>query len=74
MSISTKEIRGPSIVQSSLATSSESKGAKFTEHDLKQELIKEEIHCESPLEVTTKASQLDVLDRLAPWNHKKNNQ
>ena len=65
-----KAINGGLIAQPSVATS-ESKRAKFSEQDLKQELIKEETHCESPLEVTTKASQLDVLDRLAPSNRKE---
>ena len=65
-----KAINGGLIAQPSVATS-ESKRVKFSEQDLKQELIKEETHCESPLEVTTKASQLDVLDRLAPSNRKE---
>ena len=65
-----KAINGGLIAQPSVATS-ESKRAKFSEQDLKEELIKEETHCESPLEVTTKASQLDVLDRLAPSNRKE---
>ena len=65
-----KAINGGLIAQPSVATS-ESKRAKFSEQDLKQELIKEETLCESPLEVTTKASQLDVLDRLAPSNRKE---
>ena len=59
-------INGGLIAQPSVATSSESKRATFSKHDLKKELIKEEPHWESHLEVTTKASQLDVLDRLAP--------
>ena len=53
----------------SITSPPESKKAKFSEQDLKQELIKQD--CESPLELTTKASQLDVLDRLAPSNSKE---
>ena len=63
-----KAINGGLIAQPSVATS-ESKRAKFSEQDLK--LIEEETPCESPLEVTTKAIQLDVLDRLAPSNRKE---
>ena len=53
----------------SITSPPESKKAKFSEQDLKQELIKQD--CQSPLELTTKASQLDVLDRLAPSNSKE---
>ena len=41
----------------SISLPHESKGAKFSEQDLKEKLIKQDF--ESPLEVTTKASQLE---------------
>ena len=66
-----RAINGGLIGKPSVATSSESKRAKLSEHDLKQKLIKEDPHYESPLEVTTNDSQLDVLDRLAPSNKKQ---